>query len=1024
MDAALNYFMDAYPSLLLQPREKKVMKISGQGDVNNNKVNNLSSEQQQQQQQDPMTSPPLSEKDNKDPKSRMDKGDIKSTLILPPPPQEVIHSILSILRFQSQLLRNATSKFVYNSVVELSDLLSSSEDEIAACAIETLAALAVPPALHRQQAPEISQHTTALHRSSSSGGGGGIGMMNSMNAGHAGAASNTSTLVMSKLLGLSRGWGTKGTGLGLLQCVTMDDSSLGMMMMMTTTTSESSSMENAMMEEKDGGNDDGTDTEDAEKERVQLKKLLESQKQQAQSILKCAGEISFECYLQTAEDVKDSSPWKKGRLVSLYVPKEDMFTSSASSVPPTSTTTTTTTSSSSSSTAIGQERQPQAEKRRRIANDLSSNTDKRTMTTTSATTTTSSSFPPKIKSTSQIYHECLNRIAEQLSGEDPSTVLSSEQLFTLLSSIRLARSFHSSSSRIAAIERRLRALACFVHSNPNQESVCAYFLAQPELCGELVDLLRPTVSSGNIACGAAAVAVPSENLVKLLEEEEVTTVSDVAGVALGRGGQSSSPPPPPTAGHINSILALSDSPEVPYTIRTLAIETLTALVARRDGAGTLTNVARQTNVLSELGVGKGQYLGLLPTLIRYSLASLNSFLLHQGGAKNRESGGNGGVRNPKLLRNDIDGDEADRMKDLGLELGLAFLKATKPPPLPLREREERALEFIDSVLTLTSAVISVPSGTASLTDCGIIPALVSSIALDGQIARTSVYQDEPSSPFASSSTSSLDESYSDCLLKFISAQAIQILEGAIVTHNSALSAFHELKGVDILVQRLSVEIERIKFQSGEHGNSVGGDTTTTTTCEDASAMDTGDHSLPPGKQQFPQNRKLQAARRVLLFSAVNCLTVVFHQQESGSNNPTTSAALSGAAQLRKPELQKVLLEIMENVHSYGGVLAALVATFLSDVMNSDPQVVHHVHSSGLAKSFLSLLMRADLEATTVDWEEPILNPSAELIMVVSQTNFVIFPTSFISIASFRLLTWYYYNCYRCPSCRMSSWRFR
>ena len=47
-----------------------------------------------------------------------------------------------------------------------------------------------------------------------------------------------------------------------------------------------------------------------------------------------------------------------------------------------------------------------------------------------------------------------------------------------------------------------------------------------------------------------------------------------------------------------------------------------------------------------------------------------------------------------------------------------------------------------------------------------------------------------------------EESYADILLKFISAQAIQILEGAIVTHSGVLSAFHELKGVDILVRRL------------------------------------------------------------------------------------------------------------------------------------------------------------------------------------------------------------------------------
>ena len=135
----------------------------------------------------------------------------------------------------------------------------------------------------------------------------------------------------------------------------------------------------------------------------------------------------------------------------------------------------------------------------------------------------------------------------------------------------------------------------------------------------------------------------------------------------------------------------------------------------------------------------------------------------------------------------------------------------------------------------------------------------------------------------------------------------------------------------------------------------------------------------------PQQRTLQAARRVLLFSAVNCLTVVFHQHESGVNNP--ASAPSGGALLRKPELQKVLLEIMDNVNSYGGVLAALVATFLSDVMNSDPQVVHYVHKSGLAKSFLSLLMD-NTNKEGVNEEEgdkepvPILKPSAELIMAL------------------------------------------
>jgi len=77
-----------------------------------------------------------------------------------------------------------------------------------------------------------------------------------------------------------------------------------------------------------------------------------------------------------------------------------------------------------------------------------------------------------------------------------------------------------------------------------------------------------------------------------------------------------------------------------------------------------------------------------------------------------------------------------------------------------------------------------------------------------------------------------------------------------------------------------------------------------------------------------------------------------------------------------PELMNVLIKIADD--SYGGVLAALVATFLSNTMNSDPQVVHFVHSSGLAKSFLSLLATNKSNGR----EEPLLAPSAELIMAI------------------------------------------
>ena len=961
MDVILRYFIKTYPSLLLLPYSS-----SSSSNNNSNSNSNINS--------------------NSSSSSNSNSLDEDNNNNIPhSPPNQVIQSISTILTFQSTLLRNGTNKYIYNSVIELSTLLSSSNDTIVSLTIDVLSSLAIPTMLHRQQGPELMSMnnssmggglpnvTTALHRAS------GSATINNANEEGGGEEETKKEEeeedcnVMYKLMALARGWGTKGSGLGLLDCIVMDDSDIK-----AATNDEAAAVD-------EGGS------------RSEEEKKEDQHQQQQQSFVKCAGEISFECYIPSKVTIvvsgegegksgdegkttkKQTMTRNAGRLVSLYVSKEEMFVATAPSP----------------NTEDDSSEQQQAEKRRKM-NSPKRIEEESAAASSSATTTTP--VMPQMKSTSQLYHECLSKISIQLQEEqhedggatppavvDPTTILSSEQLFTLLASIRLARSFHSSTSRISAIEQRLRALICMIHgtANSNQENISAYFIAQPELCGELVDLLRPTVSSGNISSG-----------VVLMDDEDGDGSEEEEKKSDGGGGGNDVGKKDNNDGGIyknNAILALSDSPVVPYSIRTLAIEALTALVARRDATtGMVTNVARQTNVLPELGVGKGQYLGLLPTLIRYSLAALNSFLLHDS---NNASNGNalvdGNVKSTALS----DGKKKSA-KDIGLELGLAFLKATKPPPLPQNEREERALEFIDSVLTLTSAVISVPTGTASLTDCGIIPALVSTIALDGQMARRSL-QAETASPFCTSSAGN-EESYSDCLMKFISAQAIQILEGAIVTHNHALSAFHELKGVDILVQRLSVEVEKVRRLAGINqtpssaaatatGKGGGDDSSAATNAENEGVSDMvlDDSPSTTTASADDKPRTLQAARRVLLYSAVNCLTVVFHQHESGMIPTTTAATPSGGALIRKPELNNVLLEIMDNVDSYGGVLAALVATFLSDVMNSDPQVVHFVHKSGLAKSFLSLLMDKSKEEKGDD--EPdisIAKPSAELIMAL------------------------------------------
>jgi len=702
-------------------------------------------------------------------------------------PESVINGICTILMFLSSLLSNCTNKSVFNSTEEVVDLLAAGDDSIASFALQTLAHVATPPALHKQQAPDGNQHSSALHTSK--------------------------TESHKRLVSLARGWGSRGSGLGLYACVTADDSEFGQ-----------------------------------------------------GELPPAAGEINFEFFspavaadsdaMQLDSDGNEEDQ-RKGRidhkLVSIHIPTEEIVNVAVNS--------------GSMDTDAENSFTAKKQKRQRIGTRDTQGKGMKTL------------------STARLFFKSL----EAAGGREK---IPEDRLFALLADVRLARSFHSTSSRISAVENRLMALISILHAHPSQDIMSGYFQAQPELCVELIDLLRPTVSSNT-----------------------------VSSASTKPNGSSS----------LNSIKALACPQEVPYLVRNLAVEALTALVARRDGAsGGLTGVARQSNILNELGVGKGMYLGLLPTLVRYSLASLTNFL----------------TADEQVLSSRFSEKESE-MDDVALDIGLAFLKASSPAEISEKDQVFRALRFVDSVLTLTSAVVSAPSGTAALTDCGMIPSLVSTAAFNTQTPLKALVN-------LSTDLSTRDIAHIHGQVRFVASQAIQIIEGAIVTHNNALSAFHDLKGVDVLITRLEKEMIAAKEEQ---------------LAIEADSMDT---DIMPSE---PQKRKLVASRRVLLFSIVNCLTVVFHQES------TSSTVSNGGAQLRKPALTFVITEVMNYVESYGGVFAALICTLLSDVMNSDPHVVYHIHQSGIAKSFIEMVKGKKLNASDKIFE-PIVPPAPELIMAL------------------------------------------
>jgi len=428
---------------------------------------------------------------------------ISDVLAVPP---SAIDAVSDILKFLSSLLRNSYNKVVFNSVEQLSLLLSASSDNVAALAVEALYNLAIPPFPHKQQLPDVQQHTTALH--------------------------NASPKVQEYLLVLARGWGSRGTGLGLQTCATYDDA------------------------------------------------------QQA-SLPKCGGEVYFETLVKGSE------------LLTIRIKSDEIILPA----------------------------RPR---------------------------------PSMRCTTAQMFFDSFEKV---IGGKDE---FPPDKLFSLLASIRLARSFHTQATRINCVEQRLQALIAALYAYPTNEMLSGYFQAQPELCSEIADLCRPT-------------SVSAESL-------------DLA------------------------------SSTIPHSLRILSIETLTAVVARRDvnnGSAGLSPIAKQVNVLGELGVAKGQYTGLLPMLIRFIVASFSA----------SES------KNLRSLKNDLEIDK-NFLDDDELAIGMAFLEATRPKPTSKSMLEEHSFEFIEAVLSLISAVVATPSGTAALTDCGLVSALVSALSVDGILGES------------------------------------------------------------------------------------------------------------------------------------------------------------------------------------------------------------------------------------------------------------------------------------------------
>jgi E3 ubiquitin-protein ligase HUWE1 len=828
-------------------------------------------------------------------------------------PIDILDGTRTLLQFTTLLLRNASNKQLYSSIPVIADLMAAADDTIADCAFATVTALSIPQLQYKLQVQLDHQSTiTQLHQASSA---------NMTRNGIQNTIHRTD--VHERLLVSARAYGNRSMGLGLYAIVSTDDSIYGygslpielgeVHVTYTTTTttqnlvassgnSRSRSSSSSMSIDKNNNNTNNSNHDIIVSEETVQQQELHISLNDMQS-----GTTG----MLLSGDGLISSPSPDHSIASI---SQNIDTIEIDS------------SSGSIYNHVDQTMNVASSKKRRKVVTAINSTNNAPMQGTSS----NNGIPMKqIKSTAELFFLAIQR-AGSLQNIPP------DQWFVLLNDIRLARSFHTQKDRCDATKRRLNALIALLHTHPSNDVLTGYLQAQPDIGSDIADLLRPTVSSANISAASLSPDITITN------NNSSSSTSSLRQDAIAN-------------------LVNDTTQPVPFELRIVAVEALNALIARRNGTSdSLLTLAggRFQSLLVDLGVGKGQYLGLLPTLIRYSLSTLSSIINIPKFSTNADTLN-------EVDSNDVLSDDTTTLQETlpdAFDIGLAFVEATLPPTPPRKEQLERAFRFIDNVLSLTSNIVGTSYGVTALVDCGLIPALVSTVSIDPNIALHCLVLNV--NDWTSSELNRVK-----AWLRYITAQAAQILESVTVTSTNALTTFQDLKGIDVLVKRLEIEIDNIRKTMRENSQS------SPMVLDDS---DTKNTNIPSSEIIHSTNdtQQMLSSQRALIFCILTCLTVVFHQQ---SNTETTP--ISGA-QLRTGWLTESLLEILTNVTLYGGHLVALVATLLADTLNNDPHLVSHVLQSGLAEVFLTMIKgKSTFEIIGVTFQ-PIIPQVPELIMAI------------------------------------------
>lgn len=324
----------------------------------------------------------------------------------------------------------------------------------------------------------------------------------------------------------------------------------------------------------------------------------------------------------------------------------------------------------------------------------------------------------------------------------------------------------------------------------------------------------------------------------------------------------------------------------------------------------------------DLGVNRGQYMGLLPCLLRSAVSFLSAPLQHH--------------QETKLTTSLPLSPSSASLNSSFSFCSSTPITTTNQSQSNLEEIISDRLQWTESIFTLTLALISVSNALTALTENGFISLLLSIIKLTPEKSRSS-------------------------LQVYVEVLVVQIMDMSLTGHPLALSVFEDLSGIDTILERLIKELTLLSIlQPPPSTSSSSSLTTTKTTLTTTNSLDslneTTEDMMPSTKRRrkeenliniFSETKSnliisegvVDSSMKIYINSLLGIFSLYLHETHGHQGQF-----------LRSQNFSSLFSILFKNASTLSiSILTSAIALF-SEVINNDPAILSHMISNGLVES--------------------------------------------------------------------------